>query len=140
MILSSWAYERFWTFEKELPSKEMFYSSLMDENIGDKDYEHVLKVWNTYEMKTMKDYHDSYLKLQFLLLADVFEKFRNSSLKNHVLCPNHYLRAPALSWDTMLSVAKLSSNLFQMLTYICSLKKVALPTFPKAIVKQTISI
>ena len=41
-------------FEKELPSKEIFYSLLTDKNFGDKDYEHVLKVWNTFEMKTVK--------------------------------------------------------------------------------------
>ena len=30
-------------------------------------------------MKTMKDFHDLYLKFDVLLLADVFEKFRNNS-------------------------------------------------------------
>ena len=44
-----------------------------------KEYEHVLKVWNKFEMKTMKDYHNSYLKYDVLLLADVSEKFRNNS-------------------------------------------------------------
>ena len=38
-------------------------------------------------MKTMKDYHDLYLKCNVLLLADVFEKFRNNSLKIYGLCP-----------------------------------------------------
>ena len=46
-------------------------------------YEHVLKVWNKFEMKTMKDYHELCLKYDVLLLADVFEKFRNNSLKNY---------------------------------------------------------
>ena len=32
-------------------------------------------------MKTMKDFHDLYLKCCVLLLVDVFEKFRNNSLK-----------------------------------------------------------
>ena len=45
----------------------------------------------------MKDYHDLYLKCYFLLLADVFEKFRNSSLKNYGSCPSHYLSATGLS-------------------------------------------
>ena len=36
-------------------------------------------------MKTMKDYNDLYLKCDILLLADVFEKFRNNSLKKHGL-------------------------------------------------------
>ena len=44
-----------------------------------------------------KDYHDLYLKCDVLLSADVFEKFANNSLKNYGLCPNHYLRATALS-------------------------------------------
>ena len=28
-----------------------------------------------FEMETMKDYHDLYLKCDILLLADMFEKF-----------------------------------------------------------------
>ena len=62
-------------------------------------------------MKTMKDYHDLYLKCDVLLLADVFEKFRNNSLKNYGLCPSHYLSAPALSWDAMLNMTKVKLEL-----------------------------
>ena len=47
-------------------------------------------------MKT-QDYQDLYLKCDVLLLADVFEKFRNNGLKNYGLCPSHYLNAPGLS-------------------------------------------
>ena len=65
-------------FKEELPSKEKFYSSLADRKISDKEYEHVLNVWKKSEMKTMKDYHDLYLKCDVLLLADVFEKFRSN--------------------------------------------------------------
>ena len=43
-------------------------------------------------MKTMKDYHDFYLKCDVLLLADVFEKFRNNSSNNFGLCQIHYLK------------------------------------------------
>ena len=93
-------------FKEELPNKEKFYSSLTGKKINDKEYEHVLKVWNKFEMKTMKDYHDLYLKCDVLLLADVFEKFRNNSLKNYGLWPSHYLSAPALSWDAMLNMSK----------------------------------
>ena len=87
-------------FEK-LPSKEEFYSSLTGKKISDKEYKHVLNVWNKFEMKTMKDYHNLYLKCDVLLLVDVFEKFRNNSIKNYGLCPSHYLNVPALSWDAM---------------------------------------
>ena len=54
----------------------------------------------------MKDYHDLYLEYGVLLLADVFEKFRNNSIKNSGLCPSHCLGTPTLSWDAMLNVAK----------------------------------
>ena len=58
-------------------------------------------------MKTIKEYHDFHLKWDVLLLADVFEKFRNNSLRNYGLCPSHYLNAPILSWDTMLKMTKI---------------------------------
>ena len=77
-------------FKEELPSKEKFYSSLTEKlvtKISDKEYEHVLNVW---KIKTMKNHYDLYLKCDVLLLADVFEKFRNNSLKNYGLCPSHY--------------------------------------------------
>ena len=71
----------FQKFREGLPSKEKFYSSLIDKKISDKEYEHVLNVWKKFEMKTMKYYYDLDLKCDVLLL-DVFEKFRNNSLKN----------------------------------------------------------
>ena len=75
--------------KKQLPSKEMFYSSLTKTNISDKEYGHIFNVWNKLEIKTMKDYHSLYLKCNVLLIADLFEKFRNNSLKNYGLRPNH---------------------------------------------------
>ena len=56
-------------------------------------------------MKTMKDYHNFYLKCDILLLGDVFEKYRNSK-KHYELCLSHYLSAPALSWDAKLNMTK----------------------------------
>ena len=45
-------------FKEEFPSKEMFHSSLKGKKNSNKEHKHVLKVWNKFEMKTMKDYHD----------------------------------------------------------------------------------
>ena len=44
--------------EEQLASKERFYSSLTDQKFSDKEYEHVFKVWNKFEMKTIEDYYD----------------------------------------------------------------------------------
>ena len=82
------------------------YSLLKGKKVSDKEYEHVIKVWNKFEMKTMKDYYKLYLKCNVLLLADVFENFRNNRLKNYESCSSHYLSPPALIWDAMLNMTK----------------------------------
>ena len=58
--------------DQQLPSKDDFYSLLTDEGITDDSYTLAQKVWNTFTMKTMGEYHDLYLKSDILLLADVF--------------------------------------------------------------------
>ena len=47
-------------FKEELPSKVKFYSLLTDKKISGKESEDVINIWNKFEMKTMKDYHDLY--------------------------------------------------------------------------------
>ena len=54
-------------FKEQLPSKETFYSSLADKKYRDKECEHVLKIWNKFKIKTMKDDHDLHLKCDVLL-------------------------------------------------------------------------
>ena len=98
-------------FKEELPSKEKCYSLLTGKKISDKEYEHVLKVCNKFQMKTTKDHHGLYLKCGILLSADVLEKFRNNSLKKFGLCTGHYLSAPALSWGAMLNMTKVEIEL-----------------------------
>ena len=61
------------------------------------------KIWNEKDERLSR--------LVFILLADQFEKFRNNSLKNYGLCPNHYLSAPGLSWDAMLEITKIELEL-----------------------------
>ena len=90
-----------------------------------KKFEYVVNVLNKLKMKTMKDYHNLYLTFDVLLLADVFEKFRNNRLTNYGLSPSHYLRPPGTFWDAMLKMKKnVNLNLLQTLTCIYSLKKV----------------
>ena len=88
--------------EKQLPPKEEFYSKLNDENISEDDYLHAIRVWDTFECKTLRDYHGLYLKSDVLLLADVFENFRKTCLKHYKLDPAHYYTSPGLAWDACL--------------------------------------
>ena len=90
--------------ENKLPPKESFYSSLTGENISDEDYTHAKKVWDTFKMEHIKDYHELYNKTDVLLLADVFENFRDICLRNYKLDPAHYFTAPHLSWDACLKM------------------------------------
>ena len=53
----------FGKFKEKLPGKEKFYISLTGKKNTGKEYDHVLKVWNKFKMKTMKDYYDLYFKI-----------------------------------------------------------------------------
>ena len=66
-------------FDKtSLPNKESFYSNLNMENIDDIDYRHGNNVIKRFKLKNLGEYHDLYVKSDTLLLADVFENFRNT--------------------------------------------------------------
>ena len=92
--------------ETQLPPKQEFYSKLNDEEISDEDYQHALNVFQTFNCKSIKDYHDLYLKSDVLLLADVFENFRKTCLKHYQLDPAHYYTSPGLAWDACLKTTK----------------------------------
>ena len=68
-------------FKEKLPSKKTFCRLLTDRKISGKEYKYALNVWEKFETKTMKDYHNLYLKFDVLLLGGLFEKIRNNSLK-----------------------------------------------------------
>ena len=91
--------------ETSLPPKDAFYSRLNMKGISDQDYEHAQQVWNTMEKKTLACDHDTYLKPDVLLLADVFETFRNTYLKNYGLDPAHFYTTPGLAWQALLKTA-----------------------------------
>ena len=90
--------------------KRSFLVSLLKKNC-DENNDRVLKVWDRFEMEKITDYDDLFLNYDILLLAGVFEKFRNSSLKNYGLFPSHYLSISALSWDAMLNMTKIEVEL-----------------------------
>ena len=75
--MDSW--ERF--DETTLPNQKAFYSELNLKDITDKDYIHAQKVFKEFKFKKLVDFHDLYAQSDSLLLADVFENFRNNLLK-----------------------------------------------------------
>ena len=82
--------------------KESFYSNLNMENIDDIDYRHGNNVFKRFKLKNLGEYHDLYVQSDTLLLADVFENFRNTCLKVYELDPAHFLSLPGLAWQACL--------------------------------------
>ena len=97
--------------ENKLPPKEAFYSRLSGEGISDEDLKHAEKVWKVFGMKTLQDYHDLYNVTDVLLLAVVFENFRNVCMENYKLDPAHYFTAPGLAWDACLKITDVELEL-----------------------------
>ena len=93
------------------PPQEVFYSKLSGRGITEKNYKHVLNVWNSFNMKTFKDYHKLYNETDVLLLADVFENFRDLCLKIYGLDPVYYFTAPGLAWDACLKMTNINLEL-----------------------------
>ena len=93
------------------PPQKAFYSKLSGKGISNKNYNHVLNVRNTFNMKIFKEYHELYNITDVLLLADVFENFRDLCLKIYGLDPVYYFTAPGLAWDACLKTTGIQLEL-----------------------------
>ena len=78
-------------------NKEDFYSCLNMEEITDIDYRHAKRVFRELKMNNSGDYHDLYMQSDTLLLADIFENFRNKCIETYELDPAGFLSAPGLT-------------------------------------------
>ena len=88
--------------EISLPNKESSYSNLSMENIDDIDYRLGNNIFKRFKLKNLGEYHNLYVQSDTLLLADVFEKFRNKCLEVYELDPAHFLSLPGLAWQACL--------------------------------------
>ena len=88
--------------EKEIPPIECFYNDLTGEHLSETNYEHVKKMFNVLGLKTLGEYHDTYLLLDVILLAENFELYRFTTLRDYELDPVNYLTLPSLSLDCCL--------------------------------------
>ena len=72
------------------------------ENITKTDYAHANNVFKIFNINNLGEYHDLYVRSDRLLLADIFENFRQSCLKNYELDPAHFVSLPGLAWQACL--------------------------------------
>ena len=99
--------------EALLPNKKAFYSNLNIKNITDTDYIHANKVFKEVKLKHLGEYHDLHVQSDTLLLADVFENFRNMCIKVYELDPANFLTAPGLAWQACLKITDVKLELLK---------------------------
>ena len=88
--------------ETTLPPKEAFYSNLNLEDISDEDHAHAQKVWDVSEINNLGEDHDLYVQSDTLLLADVYENFRNMCFEKYELDPTYFVCAVGLACQVCL--------------------------------------
>ncbi|MFZ2538730.1 MAG: hypothetical protein WAX04_07500 [Oscillospiraceae bacterium] len=97
--------------ETKLPLKTAFNSRLNDASASNEDYDHAQTVWQEFGCKTIRDYHNFYNVSNVLLMADVFENFRDVCMKNYKLDPAWYYTAPGLAWSAALKLTEVELEL-----------------------------
>ena len=81
------------------------------EDITDADYVHAKRVCKDFEIKNLGEYHDLHVQSDTLLLADVFENFRNMCINIYKLDPAKFLSTPGLAWQAALKKTKVKLDL-----------------------------
>ena len=81
------------------------------EDIIDGDYRHAKRLFKSLTNKNLGDYHDLHVQSDILLLADVFDNFRNMCMKVYGLDPAHFLSAPELVWQACLKKTEVELEL-----------------------------
>lgn len=105
-----------------LVPKSAFYNSLTKKHITDEKYEFAQKIWNEFKMKNMCDYMETYCMCDTLILAEVFEQFRNESLINFCMDPSHFISLPGFAYNAFLKQTRVNleyitdPDVFELLT------------------------
>jgi len=90
---------------------EDFKNDLTGDDISQENYEFFENICKRFNIKTLGDYHDLYLKSDVLLLADVFENFRKMCTNYYGLHCCHYVSSPGFSWDSLLKITGIKLKL-----------------------------
>jgi DNA polymerase type B, organellar and viral len=96
-----------------LPPPKDFDNKFNDTSISEENYQKAQEVWDHFDHENMREYMMLYLKIDVLLLADIFETFRATCLRHYELDPAHYLTAPSLAFDACLKKTKVELEVLQ---------------------------
>ena len=81
---------------------DAFYSKLNMSSISKDDCRHAQRVWEEFGIHNLGDYYDLHLRTDVVLLANVFEAFRDTCLRHYKLDPAHFNTSPGLAWHACL--------------------------------------
>lgn len=85
--------------EKRLPiEREDWINDLTKEETCEDDVKHAHYIFDKFGCKSIRDYTLLYLKTDVILLTEVFENFRDVSLKTYKLDPAWYYTTPGFAW------------------------------------------
>ena len=90
----------------KLPDRINFYSQLREKNLTKEEYITAKNVWKLFECQNLIDYTKLYCKLDTILLAEIFQKFRADMHAFSSLDPSHYISLPAFAFDSMMKITK----------------------------------
>ena len=92
-------------------TKYDFRNDLTEEDISDCDYEFYREICLKFNIISLGEYHDLYLKSDVLLLCDVFENFRETCFQYYKLDPAHFYSSPGLAWNACLKMTGIELEL-----------------------------
>ena len=97
--------------ETQLPPIDCFYNTLNDEALSPQDYKRAQDIWSFFKIQNLQQYYDHYLLSDVLLLANVFEHFRQDVFEKHGFDCLFYPTLPSLAWSMAFKHTKMELNL-----------------------------
>ena len=87
-----------------IPSRKQCIDDMKGEMMPQDEYDHMVKLWKTFDIKTWGEYYELYNVLDVTLMADAFEHFRNTTLNAFGVDPMHSITAPQMAYSLFLKV------------------------------------
>jgi len=97
--------------QTSLPSMSEFYSNFKMEGITEDEYKRAQEMWDTYKCKNMQHFHDLYVKLDVVLLADCMENFQCVGIQEYGIDPAHCWTLAGYTWKCCLKTTNLELQL-----------------------------
>ena len=87
-----------------IPSRKQCIDDMKGEMMPQDEYDHMVKLWKTFDIKTWGKYYELYNVLDVTLMADAFDHIRVTTLNAFGVDPMHYITAPHTTYSLFLKV------------------------------------